>query len=222
MNAALTDLAIKLSKTYDDTDATDILFNKYITSQVRVREQIKEIANLTQHIILETDTEIIAIDKLIGNNTTTLNEFTIKDESSSLDGAIANQYKTLYQEMVFDTISRNLKPIDRPVTLDTDFESGIPINVPLISSPTKESGGLVIYDKANLDTILAREKTLSQRVKIPLSLIGKQVFSRGTRLEFDSTDAKGYLVLTEWEYDKIKDRTTTTGIGEIYFAHFSL
>lgn len=217
MNTALDYWATRLGKTYVSTYATDIPINEFLTTQDRSREQIKAIAELCDHTIIETATEVIAIDNLLGYNTTDIDEFVILSESSVLNGSIINQFVTNYQKMEFDDIARNIIAVDNSVTLDTGYESGVIQNIGIKSAPCTFSSPDVIYSETVLETIQTRKNTLSQRSQITIEIDEVHTFDAGTRIEFDNNFATGFLVLKDLDpnYDTLK--TKLSGIGEITF-----
>jgi hypothetical protein len=217
MTEQLEYLSSLLGKTYISTHATEIPINKYLVAQDRAREEIKRIANLTDHYIIETATTVTAVDALLGYDEESADDLIIDSESSVLNGNIINQFRTEWVKKEFDEVSRNLKDIPQSSTIDTGYESGIVQSVSPESMPCSFDGTDVIYDQAVLNTILARKKTLSERSLITMEVDGINLFNAGKKLTFDNQYATGYIVIREIDpnFDTIK--TTFSGVGEITY-----
>lgn len=206
-----------LGKTYIHTYATNIPINKYLTAQDRAREEIKRIANLTDHYIIETDTTITAVDALLGYDEESADALIIDSESSVINGQIVNQFRTEWVKKEFDEVARNLKDLPQSETLDTNYESGVVQTISPESMPATFDGTVVSYDATVLNTILTRKKELSERSLISMEIHDVHFFNAGKKLTFDNKYATGYIIIRDLEPDFDRIRTKITGVGEITY-----
>jgi hypothetical protein len=219
MQSAINEILSKTTtKTADYTYAHATLgYSEDITSQVTIENKLKDILTLCDHIGYWEGNTLHVIDLLVGGVTIALPSYNVKEITSKLDTNVVSSFN-----MKYTTREHNGGGIDGPPTLDsktqtatlsTGIDGGVDKNISSNQSASIISGSDIIYDTTNIDLILSRKKTMSEREPITIKANDFIDYNIGTKITFDTTFQSGYLIIESLKYDEDKIETTIQGRG---------
>jgi len=220
MQNAITEILSKTaSKTADYTYAhATLAYSENITTQTTIERKLKDILTLCDHTSYFNGNVLHVIDLLTGGAVEALPSHNVLEITSKLDTNIVSSFNIGYETREHDDGGIDSSPtLDKEIrtaTLSTGIDGGIDKKITSAQNASSISGGNVVYDIANIELILSRKKTMSEREPITIKTNDILSYNIGTKLTFDTTYQSGFLVIESLKYDEDNLTTSIYGRGE--------
>lgn len=233
--AAINEIATLSSLATNTTYASaDVKINWSQASQTTRSNMLKEFIKYGDHIAyVHPSTGIFwLIDTLTGitpaiNGATSENfsNYAIKSIKAETQGKTIGKIVAdlTIKELSWPATGRpSLKDIPIRLSLATDYPTQDEYKINIKSQPTALSGSDIIYSYTDINTVLARKKSMYQSKMITIEYAGFFELQVGQRLTFDNTHdndvirsltGSGSMTVLDPGYDPAKMSMTIKGIG---------
>ena len=205
------------SSNVDTTDAPAVNINWQQTSQTSKKAMLDKFCTYADSVYFKSGTTYYLVDTVAGNGSTTVYEdFELSNQSGKHSGQIVGRFIVNYVEKQASKAPNGapqLTDVPKQLTASTGV-TGQDKAIDVASQTTTLSTGLVIYNNANLQTVLNRKVTLHNRREISITVNGFDDQQVGQRIEFTSESTSGWFILTRKKF-RINDlKTELSGLGE--------
>lgn len=233
--AAINEIATIASLTTNTTYASSsVAINWSQASQTARINMLKEFIQYGDHLAyVHPDTGVLWLIDTLTGITPAIDGATSADFSNYAIKSIKaeTQGKTIGKivaDLTIKELSRpsngrpSLKDIPIRLSLATDYPSQDEYKINVKSKPTLLSGSDIIYSYTDINTVLARKKSMYQSKMITIEYAGFFELQWGQRLTFDNTHdndviksltGSGSMTVLDPGYDPAKMTMTIKGIG---------
>lgn len=206
--------------TVNTTDAPAVNINWQQTNQTSKKEMLDKFCDYADAIYYKSGSTYYLVDAVNGNgNTLIYEDFELINQAGRHSGNIVGRFVAKYTEKEFSrnpTGSPMLSDIPKQISASTGF-TGKDKEIDIASYTTALSGSDIVYNNANLASVLTRKVTLHNRKEISISIDGFKTKESllGTRIEFTSEVSSGWFICTRIKYKLTDLKTEISGLGEI-------